>query len=93
MMEKTPKSTHKKIADDIRAPHQFNIIYFSSWQRAKFFILLLSDILALSNAWEFSRYLNNFYSPIPSALIWWVWFGLPSLFWIFAFIILFFLCL
>ncbi len=87
-MEKIPGSTQKEKANDIRAPHQFSIIYLSPWQKYKFLILLLSDILALSNAWEFARYLNHFYSPIPPALVWWVWFGLPSLFWLFVFIIL-----
>ena len=87
-MEKIPRPTHKVISDDIRAPRQFHIIYLSKWQKYKFLILFLSDILALSNAWQLASYLNRFYSPIPAALVWWVWLGLPSLFWIFASVIL-----
>jgi len=85
---KIPEPTHNSIIDDIRAPHQFHIIYLSKWYKYKFLILLLSDILALGSAWGFARYLNHFYSPIPAPLVWWVWFGLPSLFWIFALVII-----
>jgi hypothetical protein len=73
---------------DIRASGQFPIIYFSKWNRYKFLLLLFGDILALANAWTFARYLNHFYSPVPEALIWWVWFGLPSFFWIFSLVII-----
>jgi ABC-type enterochelin transport system permease subunit len=40
--------------------------------------------LALAAAWFGARYFNQFFSPIPSGLVWWNWLGLPSLFWIFA---------
>jgi len=46
--------------------------------------LLLSDAIALALAWRIAAHLNQFYSPIPAQLVWWVWFGLPSLFWVFA---------
>jgi exopolysaccharide biosynthesis polyprenyl glycosylphosphotransferase len=65
---------------DIRAPHQFKL-----WNLTKKgLILLLSDILALAIAWQLAKYLNKFYSPIPDKLIWWMWFGVPSPFWVFA---------
>ncbi len=73
---------------DIRASDQFRIIYLSKWNRYKFFLLLSSDILALSNAWHCARFFNHFYSPVPTALVWWSWFGLPSFFWIFSLIII-----
>ncbi|MGV2390930.1 MAG UNVERIFIED_CONTAM: hypothetical protein LVR29_30280 [Microcystis novacekii LVE1205-3] len=47
-------------------------------------VLILGDILALAAAWFGARYFNQFFSPIPSGLVWWNWLGLPSLFWIFA---------
>lgn len=50
--------------------------------------MLGSDILALGGAWQIARYLNQFYSPLPPQVVWWVWLGMPSLFWIFAFVTL-----
>ncbi|GBF83952.1 exopolysaccharide biosynthesis polyprenyl glycosylphosphotransferase [Aphanothece sacrum FPU3] len=35
-------------------------------------------------------YFNQFYSPLPPELVWWVWLGMPSLFWVFSAIILIF---
>lgn len=52
------------------------------WQRA--ILLVFSDILGLAIAWRLADFLNGFYSPISPQLIWWVWFDIPSLFWIFA---------
>ena len=45
--------------------------------------LLSSDILATLVAWKFAQFLNQFYSPLPEALVWWTWLGLPSVFWLF----------
>lgn len=69
---------------DIRAPHQFSLFHLSGWQGYQMFILLISDVVALAIAWQVARYLNQFYSPLPPQLIWWVWLGIPSLFWVFA---------
>lgn len=45
----------------------------------------LADIAALACAWRIAAQLNHFYSPMPPQLIWWVWLGLPSPFWVFSF--------
>ena len=45
--------------------------------------LLLSDVIATLTAWKFAQFLNQFYSPLPQALVWWTWLGLPSIFWLF----------
>ncbi len=73
-----------KAKSDIRAPHRFSLFSLSDWQWYRIITLLVSDITAIAIAWQFARYLNQFYSPIPPQLVWWVWFGIPSLFWIFA---------
>lgn len=69
---------------DIRAvsPLHWLKILQGQWQRS--LLLVGSDILSLAIAWRFADYLNGFYSPIPSPLIWWVWFDIPSLFWVFS---------
>ncbi|MEM6450163.1 MAG: sugar transferase [Cyanobacteria bacterium P01_D01_bin.105] len=36
-------------------------------------------------SWHVAKFLNQFYSPLPTPLIWWSWFGYPSVFWIFGF--------
>ncbi len=46
--------------------------------------MVLSDTLAISTAWKLAQYLNQFYSPLPSSLVWWTWLGFPSLFWLFV---------
>jgi len=52
-------------------------------------ILLFADALGLSAAWALARLLNQFYSPIPPSLVWWTWFGVPSLYWVFGGVTLF----
>jgi len=73
---------------DIRAPGKFRLskLFNLSWSRI--IPLFISDILALAIAWQLARYLNQFYSPMPDQLVWWVWFGIPSPFWIFSAIII-----
>ncbi|OKH25532.1 glucosyltransferase [Hydrococcus rivularis NIES-593] len=88
-MAKLPGETRKS-QFDIRAPHQFRVFHLASWQWYQVLALLLSDVLALAGAWQVARYLNHFYSPLPPQLVWWVWLGMPSLFWIFAAITLIF---
>ncbi len=80
-----------KVKSDIRAPHRFSLFSLSDWQWYRIITLLASDIIAIAIAWHMARYLNKFYSPIPPQLVWWVWLGIPSLFWLFTAInILFF---
>ncbi|MGK7874702.1 MAG: sugar transferase [Xenococcaceae cyanobacterium] len=79
-----------KFLSDIRAPRKFKLFHLNGWQWHRTLVLLLSDVLALAIAWQIAKYLNQFYSPIPEQLIWWVWFGIPSVFWVFAALILLF---
>jgi exopolysaccharide biosynthesis polyprenyl glycosylphosphotransferase len=69
---------------DIRSPQRIHWFRRTrpQWQRLSW--LILGDILALAAAWLCARHFNQFFSPIPSGLVWWKWLGLPSLFWIFA---------
>jgi exopolysaccharide biosynthesis polyprenyl glycosylphosphotransferase len=46
--------------------------------------LAFADFAALGCAWRIAAQLNKFYSPIPPQLVWWVWLGLPSVFWVFS---------
>ncbi|NJN72032.1 MAG: sugar transferase [Limnothrix sp. RL_2_0] len=74
--------------NDIRA---FSLIGWlkttqKQWQRGM--LLVFSDILGLAIAWQLADYLNGFYSPLPTGLIWWVWLDIPSLFWVFTIITL-----
>ncbi|NEQ52123.1 MAG: sugar transferase [Leptolyngbya sp. SIO3F4] len=69
---------------DIRAVRIGKPAQIFGWQSIRVLILVFSDALALGLAWQVARFLNQFYSPIPVQLVWWVWLGLPSLFWIFA---------
>jgi len=77
---------------DIRAPSGKNSFFNGNrWLLQGGSVLLLSDFLALAIAWQLAAYFNGFHSPLPPQLVWWVWFGIPSLFWVFAgAIILFF---
>ncbi|MBD1875311.1 sugar transferase [Nodosilinea sp. FACHB-131] len=69
---------------DIRAPRglrfQLRDAFAGSGRRA--LVLLATDILALGLSWHIARSLNQFFSPIPPQLVWWVWLGLPSPFWV-----------
>ena len=72
------------LGSDIRASRWVNPLRLLGWRGMRVLILLVSDALALGGAWQLARFLNKFYSPIPGQLVWWVWLGLPSLFWLFA---------
>ena len=69
---------------DIRSSQQrnFSRVLKGKWYRVV--LLLLADTLALAVAWNFAQFLNQFYSPIADKMVWWYWFGLPSIFWMFA---------
>lgn len=70
-------------SSDIRAIRRVGRSQLISWSNAKKGILFCGDFLALLAAWQLAGFLNQFYSPIPEDLVWWVWLGLPSLFWVF----------
>jgi len=74
---------------DIRAPGKWNLADLLTWRWYCALVLLGSDTIALGIAWQLARHFNQFYSPIPPALVWWVWFDLPSLFWLAVLITLF----
>ena len=78
----------KRKKSDIRAPEKFTVTQLLDWSWSRLVTLFVSDLLALAIAWQFARYLNQFYSPMPAQLIWWEWFGIPSPFWIFSGIII-----
>lgn len=76
------KTTHRQQSSDLRAPHRLSLS-LPEWHQGNF-LLLVSDALALILAWQVAGYFNQFHSPIPENLVWWVWLGIPSLFWIFT---------
>jgi exopolysaccharide biosynthesis polyprenyl glycosylphosphotransferase len=76
---------------DLRAPRRLQLFDLTKPQIRRLVWILGGDILALAGAWQIARYLNHFYSPLAPELIWWSWWGIPSVFWIFtALTILFF---
>jgi hypothetical protein len=75
-------SPPKQPTRDIRAPQGLNL---SSPPLIRGILLLIfADAWSLVLAWQIAIYLNQFHSPIPAQLIWWTWWGVPSLFWLFA---------
>jgi exopolysaccharide biosynthesis polyprenyl glycosylphosphotransferase len=76
---------HPKIHSvDLRSPQALRWSRLLSRWTWAVIALLIGDTLALGAAWKIAAQLNRLYSPIPPQLIWWVWLGLPSLFWIFT---------
>lgn len=72
----------KQPTRDIRAPQGLNL---SSLPLTRGILLLIfADAWSFVLAWQIAIYLNQFHSPIPAQLIWWTWWGVPSLFWLFA---------
>jgi exopolysaccharide biosynthesis polyprenyl glycosylphosphotransferase len=78
----------KNNRDDLRASRSLQFQRTGLRQWVSFGILALADLMALGAAWHSAAQLNELYSPIPTQLVWWVWLGLPSLFWVFALITL-----
>lgn len=81
-----PLSVKDNLTDpstDIRAIRNIRHRRLLSWANLKKAILFSCDFLALLAAWQLAGFLNQFYSPMPPGLMWWVWLGLPSLFWVF----------
>ncbi|MEL6606031.1 MAG: sugar transferase [Cyanobacteria bacterium J06614_10] len=83
-MRHLPKSLSTSVKADIRSPQQkgFARVFKRTWYGVV--VLLLADTLSLALAWNIARFLNQFYSPIADKMVWWYWFGLPSIFWVFA---------
>lgn len=82
-LKSSPSPPAKMPLKDIRAPRAPQLKQICSWRWRRVLLLVLSDILALAIAWQIARFLNQFFSPIPEELVWWVWLDLPSLFWVF----------
>ncbi|MGD1906977.1 MAG: sugar transferase [Leptolyngbyaceae cyanobacterium] len=83
-MAKLHQRSRSQSLADIRAPRQGALTHFLSWRWYRALMLLGTDTIALASAWQVARHFNQFYSPIPPQLVWWVWLDLPSLFWLFA---------
>jgi FlaA1/EpsC-like NDP-sugar epimerase len=81
----TQKTNHR---EDIRAIRSHRFGRKGLQQGCNVGVLASADLTALGCAWRIAAQLNQFYAPIPLQLVWWSWFGLPSLFWIFSFITL-----
>ena len=83
-MKTRPAQPKSKSQPDIRASRASWQAWLPARRKLKGLALVLSDAIALALAWQFAQFLNQFYSPLPSSLIWWTWLGLPSLFWLFG---------
>ena len=70
------------VSPDIRAPRRLHIKDILSWPAQRSLMLMLSDIVALAMSWQIARSLNQFFSPIPEQLVWWIWLSIPSPLWI-----------
>jgi exopolysaccharide biosynthesis polyprenyl glycosylphosphotransferase len=84
MKSKSVRVQASSIQGDIRSSRWWQLKRLASSQAIRTMILLISDLVALATAWHIAHFLNQFYLPIPDPLVWWVWLGLPSLFWVFA---------
>ena len=71
-----------KQGGDLRAPMQAQARRGERW--AECVLWALGDGLALSLAWRWAGYVNQFYSPLPPQLDWGMFLGLPGIFWGFA---------
>ncbi|MBU6229772.1 MAG: sugar transferase [Cyanobacteria bacterium REEB459] len=67
---------------DIRAPRRLGWRDLLSWSTQRSLLLVFSDLLSLGLAWYLALSLNHFFSPMPPPLVWWVWLGFPSPFWL-----------
>lgn len=82
MIDRIGRADQRKRLPDIR--NAFSIRFSSIFGRKLYrtSILIFTDVIAIALAWIIARFFNQFYSPLPKSLLWWTWFGLPSLFWI-----------
>lgn len=74
-------SRKNKLKKDIRSPGELKLF---SQKNLEGMLFLLTDTVALGCSWHLVASLNKFYSPIPTDLVWWIWLGIPSLFWLFS---------
>lgn len=69
---------------DIRASRKTDHLWRFQKFNLRAICLVCSDVVSLAFAWRVAQFLNQFYSPLPSPLVWWTWFGFPSVFWLFV---------
>ncbi|MEO1621514.1 MAG: sugar transferase [Cyanobacteria bacterium J06632_3] len=72
------------VPTDIRASRKTSHIWWIKKLNLRAICLVSSDIVALALSWKGAQFLNQFYSPVPTPLVWWTWLGLPSIFWLFV---------
>lgn len=77
-------SVQSNAQTDIRASQPTSHRWWLQKLNLRAMCLLCSDVVALALAWRAAHFLNQFYSPLPEPLVWWTWFGLPSVFWLFV---------
>jgi exopolysaccharide biosynthesis polyprenyl glycosylphosphotransferase len=83
-MKHFSKPLLSKPKTDIRSSQYRALTRIFSNNKCQVLILLFADTLALAIAWNIARFFNQFYAPIAEQLVWWHWFGLPSIFWVFT---------
>lgn len=76
--------SQRPLHEDIRAIRSASRGRKSLLQHLNIGFLLAVDLAALGCAWRIAAQLNQLYSPIPPQLVWWIFLGLPSLFWVFS---------
>jgi hypothetical protein len=79
-----PEQSLLSDSTDIRASRRAWQAKRSAQVKFRGFCLVVSDVLAISAAWKFAQFLNQFYSPLPGAFVWWTWLGFPSIVWLFV---------
>ena len=80
----TVRPVSAKASVDLRSRQRWSLAWLWSHHGVRIVALLLGDVLALGVAWQLARFFNQFYSPMPTQLVWWTWLGMPSLFWLFT---------
>lgn len=83
-MERLDHRPASSTPTDIRSAQHVRWAEILRWPWHQISLLLVSDITAIALAWRLAQHFNQFYSPIPPQLVWWIWLGLPSLFWLFS---------
>lgn len=85
MRDRFPWSSKPTSGSDLRSPQRLGMVRWRRWMLLRCGGLVLADGAALALAWKVAAYLNQLsFLPIPRVLVWWVWLGLPSPFWLFA---------
>ncbi len=84
MQIRTVENQLSTFKTDIRASRRSLQSKRSTQVRIRGLCLVASDVFSISVAWKLAQFLNQFYSPLPSSLVWWTWLGFPSIFWLFV---------